>query len=78
MKRSKAAKILEKTAVQYGVSVAEVRGEIQKAIDDAFANESKDEYMRAFWGRWEGRKPTPEEFFSAITIKWKNGFIYIG
>ena len=60
MKKSKSMKIIEKTALQHGVSVAEVRRGIAEAIDIAYEN--KGESMPEFWGKWHGRKPTPEEF----------------
>jgi len=56
MKKSKATKIIEQIAVREGISIAEVREEMQKAIDLAF--ERGDD----FWKNWRGRKPTPEEF----------------
>lgn len=59
MKKSKALKILENTALLHNVSVIEVRKGIQEAIDHAYEN--RGESMPEFWGKW-GRKPTPEEF----------------
>jgi hypothetical protein len=58
MRKSKAAKIIERIAAENGVSVAEVRRDMQEAINLAF--ESGD----SFWNRWRGQVPTPEEFLS--------------
>jgi hypothetical protein len=58
MRKSKASKIIEKIALEEGVSVAEVRREMQHVINLAF--ESGD----SFWLRWRGRVPTPEEFLT--------------
>jgi hypothetical protein len=66
MKRSKALKILEKTAVKEGVSVAEVRCGIQEALDVAYEN--RNESNADFWGKWHG-KPNVEEFIVAIQGK---------
>jgi len=60
MKKSKAMKIIEKTALQHGVSVAEVRRGVDEAIDIAY--EKRDESTAEFWKRWKNRKPTIEEF----------------
>ncbi len=58
---------LELTAKKNGVSVEEVKFEIQKLIDDA--SDNADPVIRAFWMSipHEGAKPTPEEviFFLA-------------
>jgi hypothetical protein len=63
MKKSKATKILEKTAISEGVTVAEIRRGIQEAIDIAYEN--RGETMPEFWGKWKNRKPTIEEFIVA-------------
>ena len=63
MKRSKAAKIIERTALKEGVSVAEVRRGIQEALDYAFENNAAD----SFWEQWRGRKPTLEQFIVAVS-----------
>jgi len=60
MKKSKATKIIERIAVQESVSVAEVRADIQSAIDHAYEN--RNESNADFWGQWRGRKPSPEDF----------------
>ena len=62
MKRSKTSKIIEKVAAREGVSVAEVRSEMQKALDIAYEGNRQD----AFWDRWKS-KPTLEEFISAAS-----------
>lgn len=49
------------TARKEGISVDEVRCEIQKAIDDAM--QSDDPAVQAYWKKikYKGEKPTPEE-----------------
>lgn len=61
MKRTKANKAFEKIARREGVSVIEVREEIQKAIDIGMA--STDPAVQAQWKRipYRGDKPTPDE-----------------
>ena len=48
MKRSKGAKLIELTAAAHRVSVAEIRLEIQKAIDIAFENKDKNAFQKGF------------------------------
>lgn len=60
MKKSKAMKAIERIALQEGISVAQVRADMQAAIDNAYEN--RTESTADFWGKWRGRKPTPEEF----------------
>jgi hypothetical protein len=62
MKKSKAMKILEKTALAEGVSVAEVRLGIQEAIDHAYENRKPAD---VFWHKWGG-KPSVEEFLAKV------------
>ena len=64
MKKSKARKILETTAMKEGVSVAEVRAEIAKAIDIAY--ESELGTAAVFWKQWK-TKPTVEQVIVALT-----------
>ena len=63
MKKSKAVKMIELVAVREGVSVAEVRREMQKALDHAYENNTDD----LFWNKWKGRKPTIDEFIVAVS-----------
>jgi hypothetical protein len=70
MKKSKALKILEKTAVKEGVSVAEVRRGIQEALDIAYDN--RNESNADFWHKWRG-KPSIEEFVIAVYGKTLGG-----
>ena len=63
MKKSKAMKIIEKTAINEGVTVAKIRRGIAEAIDIAY--EKRDESTEEFWGKWGNRKPTIEEFIIA-------------
>jgi hypothetical protein len=62
MKRSKAAKAIEKIALNEGVSTAEIRQNMQEAIDIAYAN--RDDSNADFWSQWQC-KPSPEEFIIA-------------
>ena len=64
MKKSKAMKLIEKVAVKEGVSVSEVRLEMQSALDIAYENRREDE---PFWQRWKGKKPTLEQFLIAMS-----------
>lgn len=61
MKERQATKAFEKIAMREGISVAEVREEIQKAIDEAM--KSNDPAVQAYWKKmsYKGEKPTPEE-----------------
>ena len=56
-------RVLKKVARENGVSVAEVRREIQAAIDAAYINPS----FHAQCVLRKGSKPTPEELMSHIT-----------
>jgi hypothetical protein len=60
MKKSKATKIIERVAVSEGITIAEVRANMQEAIDIAYGN--RGESNADFWDKWRGRKPTVEEF----------------
>ena len=44
MKRSKAANIIEKTALRHGVSTEEVRQSMQHALDYAYANNGNEPF----------------------------------
>ena len=66
MKKSKALKALENTALLHGVTVAEVRRGIQESIDHAYEN--RNESNADFWGKWRG-KPTVEQFIVAVSGK---------
>lgn len=59
--KSKGLQILEKVAAQNGVSVDEVRAEIEVAIDIGMA--SPDLAVQAKWKSLckDGKKPTPEQ-----------------
>ena len=56
-------KILREIARANGVSVKEVREEIQKAIDEAWKNSSNDDVTAAYQRKipCKGKVPTPEE-----------------
>jgi hypothetical protein len=61
MKKSKTTKVFEKIAVREGISVTEVREEIQRAIDIGML--SSDPTVQGKWSKMHcrGEKPTPEE-----------------
>lgn len=67
----KARSAIEQIADREGVSVSEVRREIQAAIDEGM--KSKDKSVQAYWSRVprKGTIPTPEEVidFIAKSIK---------
>jgi len=73
MKKSKGAKAISKLARRKGVSEAEIRKEIQIAIDMGMAN--PDPNARALWEEMmrKGIKPTPDEFivYMAERVKRK-------
>jgi len=75
MRKSDGAKAIEKLAVQKGISAAEVRREIENAIDIGMAN--PDPTVQAYWAKIpkESETPTPEEVivFIAKNIKPKIG-----
>ena len=61
MRKSKVTKAFEQLAIRDGISVAEVREEIQKAIDIGMS--SSDPAVQEKWGKMpcRGERPTPEE-----------------
>ena len=67
----KARSAIKQIADREGVSVSEVRREIQAAIDEGM--KSTDKSIQAYWSRIprKGTKPTPEEVidFIAKSIK---------
>jgi len=63
MRKSKALKILEHTALIEGVTVAEVREGIQEAIDIGYEN--RNQSNTDFWNKFKNRKPSVEEFIVA-------------
>ena len=69
MKKSKGAKAIERVAIKNGVSVAEVRREMELAIDEAIS--SPEPAARSFWEPYikSGTKPTPEEFIAIVAKK---------
>lgn len=69
MKANKALKII---ALKHGVSVEEIRKEIQFAIDEGMKNSNPQ--IQAYWNSVprRGKKPTPEEVVVHITRSIKN------
>ncbi len=68
----KANKALEVIALKHGVSVEEIRKEIQFAIDEGMKNSNPQ--IQAYWNSipCRGNKPTPEEVIVHITKSIKN------
>jgi len=62
-----AGKAIAETAKQNGVSVNEIREEIQKAINEGM--KSSDPQVKEMWKNIprKGEIPTPEEFIEFIT-----------
>lgn len=62
--------LLKVIARQHGISVAEVRTEMQRTIDEARNNPDpeKQAEFRKYFG---DRTPTPEEFIYTVTKKLK-------
>lgn len=72
MKRSKVNKVLLKVAVNRGISVNEVRSEIQKAFDEGMR--SNDLKVKAYWQGIPHKKdkPTIEEVICFLSKDVKN------
>lgn len=71
MRKSKGARAIETLAKEKGISVEEVRNEIQIAIDMGMAN--RDPEVQAYWRKipYKGNKPTPEEVIAYIAKQVK-------
>jgi len=71
MKTPKGLKIIEKTAAREGVSVTEVRGKIEIAINAGLSN--LDPAVQTYWAAIpkKGTKPTPEEVIIFIVNNLK-------
>ena len=69
MKKSKGQRAIEQLALQKGISVSEVREEIEIAIDAAMQN--PDPAAQAHWAEImkDGKKPTPDELIEYIAGK---------
>lgn len=72
MEEAKVIRAFEKIAKSEGISVNEVKQEIQKAIDDAI--QSDDPAVQAYWKKmkYKGEKPTPEEVVLYIARQVKS------
>lgn len=66
MNRNKGKQAIKAVAKQYGMSVAEARKEMEKAIISGYSN--PDERIREYWKRipCKGEYPTPEELIAFI------------
>lgn len=71
MRKSRGAKAITKLAAEKGISVKEVRHEIQIAIDAGMANQ--DPNVQAYWKKMikNGVKPTPEDVIEYIAKQAK-------
>ena len=71
LKKWKENKILEQVAQQHGISVEEVRAEIQRAIEIGMAN--PDSAVQARWKLLckDGKVPTPDELIKRLSQKVK-------
>jgi len=69
MNKSRATKILRQVALENGVSLSEVRKEIQSAIDAAMSN--PDPAVQAQWKAMShnGQIPSPEEVIIYLAEK---------
>lgn len=70
-------KIYRKVAKKYGVSIEEVRREMQTAITDAYTNPKNDnEITKAYQRRvpCEGEIPTPEEMIRYLSEQAKQQY----
>ena len=67
MNNKKMQRLLKKIAKKHGVSVEDVRRDIDLAA--SMAKENPDEKIQAFWDSIpsKGDKPTPEEVLAHIT-----------
>lgn len=72
MEEAKVIRAFEKIAKSEGISVNEVKQEIQKAIDDAI--QSDDPAVQAYWKKmkYKGEKPTQEEVVLYIARQVKS------
>lgn len=66
-------KIYRKVAKKHGVSVKEVKEEMQKALDYAYTNTPDDEITEAYQKQVpsKGEIPTPDEFIKYAAKKIK-------
>ncbi len=64
--------VIKRVAKAHGVSVKEVREEMQKAI--RAGRESSDPNAQAMWNRLfpDGKEPTPEEFILKVATLAKS------
>lgn len=72
MNKKKVIKAFEKIAARDGISVAKVREEIQKAIDEGL--KSPEPAVQEQWRKmpYRGEKPTPEEVVAYLAKQVKS------
>ena len=61
--------ILKKVAKQNGVSVKEVRKDLEEMIKVGMSSTEPEAIM--FWSQFGGKTPTPEQFIAALTAATK-------
>lgn len=69
-KRKRGKRAIKMIAEREGKSVKEIRGEINKAIEEAYRNPVTRSKWDGLFG--EGRMPSPEEFIEVMADKVKN------
>ena len=62
-------KIIKQTAKQYGVTDSEVRRDLTEMIRVGMSSAEPDAI--AFWSQFGGKKPTPEQFITALASSVK-------
>ena len=64
--------ILAQVAQQNGTTPEDVLHEMQLAIDDAYDHHGKDAQLLWDMITFQGERPTPEEFVSAVSMMLQN------
>lgn len=67
-------KVYRKVARKYGVTVEEVKREMQLAIDETYSNQKNNDMTKAYQDKVtrKGEVPTVDEFIHYIAAKAKN------
>ncbi len=67
-------KVYRKVARKYGVTVEEVKREMQSAIDETYNNSDNNDITKAYQNKVprEGKIPTVDEFIRYASNKAKN------
>lgn len=66
--------VYRKVARKYGITVEEVKREMQSAIDETYNNPNHNDVTKAYQDRVsrKGEKPTVDEFIRYVADKAKN------